>query len=138
MVSHETPGSLVMFHLLPCGLPDRNIPHVPVASGFLFGKVTGGGLQDRNLLINLNEIMECHGNHGNIMEISRKYHGNIMKTSWTNHEIRDQRLRQSFLETWSSLVIIAKCFTRMSFWMDKNLLSQTVAPHKVSLNKALP
>lgn len=54
------------------------------------------------------------------MEISRKYHfSTSWKQSWTNHEIRDQRLRQSFLENWSSLVIIAKCFTRMSFWMEK-------------------
>ena len=68
MVSHETPGSLVLFHLLPGGLPDQNIPHVPVASGFLFGKVTGGrGGAPGSKPVNLNEIMECHGNHGDIM-----------------------------------------------------------------------
>lgn len=49
-----------------------------------------------------------------------KYHGNLTEVSWKHREkIMDKSLRQSFLENWSSLVIIAKCFTRMSFWMEK-------------------
>ena len=82
VVSHETPGSLVLFHLLPCGLPDRNIPHVPVASGFLFGKVTGafkshgGGSRI--------ETCQSEWNHGMSWN-SWKYHGNIMETSWKHH-----------------------------------------------------
>ena len=72
--------------------------------------------------------------HGNLTEVSWKHHENIMDKSWNS---------RSKITAVVSRNLVISCHHREMFYSDvildgENLLSQTVAPHKVSLNKALP
>ena len=62
---------------------------------FCLVKSRGGGLQDRNLLINLNEIME-------ISWKSWKYHGNLTEVSWKHRENNHRQIMKFGIKDYDS------------------------------------